>query len=731
MNLTTHWMQSDWCKALGWTFVHSLWQIAAIGLLLYIILRLIPGRSAHVRYTISTMAIWMIVITVLSTFIIMLPESNTIAESNGQLILVKIAGAYTLTDRISMWLETRMPMMLSIWFVGVIILMLRLAFSLIWVQYMRSVAAPLIPIQNVLNDLIYRLQIKIKPIISESGYVSSPVTIGHIKPVILFPIGIINQLNPQEVEAILTHELAHIIRRDYLSNLIQSFIETIFYYHPVTWWISNKVRTERENRADDLAISWCGDHVGYAKALITVQEMELGNAPSLAIGFASGKGAMLARIQRILHIPYKNHNQMEKTVLISLCSLFFLGFTLNSHTIPDQKNEKSSTPAEIVNVEVTSSDSIPSKGTYMIHKKTDSQDISIQVEDGDIKELKVDGKKIAPEQFNHYDEVIDELFGSMEAPPSADGFNFTMPAMPPMPLMPAMPDVPAMPGMHVMPCVPPMPPMPAMGMNEMELERMLGNGSNLEFLKANNLDNFIRGQMGDLMYLSDTLSPMDAKIIIIRNGDSTVISSPGFGWSALDLNNADSPVYKLDKDQWKKQQEEWKQNQEEWKEHQKEWKKNWEENAENWKSNWQEQQPPQMEAERERMRSEGDRMREEGDHMRAEGKRIREQSELNNNPNAFSGALADGLRREALGSNGVYGFLAPRMNMTDELIGEGLVQPGEEADILLTPDKLKINGKKMPENIHQKYLRMYEEQQGVELSGNSRVEFKTKSRRSM
>ena len=57
MNLISQWMQSDWSKALGWTFVHSLWQIAAIGLLLYIILRLIPGRSAHVRYTISTMAI--------------------------------------------------------------------------------------------------------------------------------------------------------------------------------------------------------------------------------------------------------------------------------------------------------------------------------------------------------------------------------------------------------------------------------------------------------------------------------------------------------------------------------------------------------------------------------------------------------------------------------------------------------------------------------------------------
>ncbi len=720
MNLTTHWMQSDWCKALGWTFVHSLWQIAAIGLLLYIILRLIPGRSAHTRYTISTMAIWMIVITVLSTFIIMLPESKSITEISGQIVLVKIEGAYTLTDRISMWLETRMPMMLSIWFGGVILLMLRLAFSLIWVQYMRSAATSLFSIQTIVNDLIHRLQIKIKPIVSESGYVSSPVTIGHIKPVILFPIGIINQLNPQEVEAILTHELAHIVRRDYLSNLIQSFIETIFYYHPVTWWISNKVRTERENRADDLAISWCGDHVGYAKALITVQEMELGKAPSLAIGFASGKGAMLARIQRILHIPYKNHNQMEKTVLISLCSLFFLGFTLNSHTIQDQKNEKTSAPAEIVNVEVTSSDSIPSKGTYMIHKKTDNQDISIQVEDGDIKELKVDGKKIAPEQFNHYDEVIDELFGSMEAPPSAEGFNFTMPPMPPMPLMPAMPNMPAMPGMPAMPCVPPM---PAMGMNEME--PLIENGTmNLDALKGffhelqdgytMKIYNPTTGK--NFQILGDTtIVNGNNKIIIINDKDTSIISADGMNWSRSGNPAMYRDIYIQNSDNWKQQQQAWK-------EQEKELKKHWEENAQQWKNNWGEQQQ-QMKAEQERMRSEGDRMREQGD-------KIRQESQEYMNSDDYNRALEGALNRE-LETPRAFSFMAPRMGMTDEMIEEGLVQPGEEAEVILTPDKLKINGKKMPENIHRKYLRMYEEQQGVELSGKSRVEFRTKSRRSM
>src|SRR5688572_23211870 len=115
MNLTTSWMQSEWTKALGWTFVHSLWQIALIGLILFVGLRLIPGRSAHTRYTISTLSLWLIVVMALATFIIMLPDSRTITEVAGRLVMVGTTEPISLADKISAWLEVRMPMMLTIW----------------------------------------------------------------------------------------------------------------------------------------------------------------------------------------------------------------------------------------------------------------------------------------------------------------------------------------------------------------------------------------------------------------------------------------------------------------------------------------------------------------------------------------------------------------------------------------------------------------------------------------
>ena len=704
MNFLNEWMQSDWLKALGWTFVHSLWQIAITGLLLYIILRLIPGRSAHVRYTISTFAIWLVVIMALSTFIIMLPDQKVITEVTGQVVLMNTTQPLSMATRLSIWLESHMPMMLTIWLGGVMILLVRLLMSIGWVSHMRSTAVVSDELQQTLEDIVHRLHLKVRPVTSISHYVHSPVTIGHLKPLILFPIGIINQLTPGEVEAILTHELAHIVRRDYLSNLIQSFIETLFYYHPVIWWMSAVVRTERENRADDLAVSWCGDQLGYVKALMTVQEMQDKQSPLLAIGFASRKGAMLARIQRILHIPYKNHNQMEKTVLLSLCSLCFLAFTLTSDAKNDQQDQKEKIAITRTATITTAADTIPTDGTYRIHKKTDEQEINIEVENGNIKELEIDGKEIQPENYDDYEVIIDELFGSMDAPPSMEGFHFEMPPMPPMPDMEGF-----------MTPMPPMAPMPPMG--EMEFRHFYNDGNNIILGNGQNLKHKI---------WTDSLG--QTRVIILGDdGDSSVIMTPGNGYrffhgdiapEALEQLKLKEKEWKLYSKDWEKHGKEWEKHGEEWQKMAEEWKKNWENNSQEWQNNWRMQEDELRHLQRE--------LEENAHRLHGEGMKER----FHMKEGQIYG-LQDEHLAEELARGRVYGLRIPHMNMTDAMIEEGLIEPGEEAEIQLTPDKLKINGKKMDSETHKKYLRMYESQQGIELSGNSRVEFKTKTRRSM
>ena len=707
MNFLEAWMQSGWVKALGWTFVHSLWQITIIGFLLFVILRMIPGRSAHVRYTISTLAIWTIVITALSTFLIMLPGKAPARELAGQLILIKTDTALSFTDKVTIWLESYMPMMLTVWIGGVLILLIRLLISLGWITHMKSTAEVSDALQQSLDLILQRLRIRMNIQVSESRYISSPFTFGHLKPVILFPVGLINQLTPSEVEAVLTHELAHIVRRDYLSNLIQSFIETLFYYHPVTWWISRVVRTERENRADDLAIKWCGDHLGYAKALLSVQEMQLAQQPLLAIGFSSSKGALLHRIQRILHIPNKNHNQMEKTVLLSLCSLCFLAFTLtgNGREQEQDKMQPSAVEKKFIAQLTPVSDTIPSEGTYRIHKKTDEQEISIEVEDGNIIELEIDGKKIEPADHGAYDDVIHGLFGEIEAPRPMHGYRYAIPSVP---------GVPGMPGMIAIPPMSPMPPMPPM--EAIELERIYEGGA--PFIAGG--DGFFKHRI-----VIDSLNP--SRIVIFGNdGDTTYFLSPG---GRVDFFEGDAPAFHFNQEEWQKHNEEWQRWAEEWKQNAKrqeghaeewkkateEWRKEWKENSKEWEKEHKHHQDAMKELER-LYHNDGTRMRIGGVYGQG-GAELKELEEI--------------MGAEGIGRSHVYALRAPGLNMADAMIQDGLIDRGEEADILLTPDKLKINGKRMDDETHQKYLRMYEAQQGIELSGNSRVEFKTKSRRSM
>ncbi len=103
----------------------------------------------------------------------------------------------------------------------------------------------------------------------------SPATLGFLRPVILLPPAVALGVTPQQLEALLAHELAHIRRHDYLVNVLQMLAETLFFYHPAVWWASRRIRVERELCCDDIAVDACGDAVGYAQALTKVARLQV------------------------------------------------------------------------------------------------------------------------------------------------------------------------------------------------------------------------------------------------------------------------------------------------------------------------------------------------------------------------------------------------------------------------------------------------------------------------
>jgi len=294
---------------LGWALLHFLWQGAVIGLLLAAANLLLQRAEARLRYAAACVALVLMLGAVVSTFVWMLPPSapevgpprsldltfQTIAPS-----VVKAAPAISIDSpfRWKPWLDSHLTWLVSIWLTGVVILSLRIAGGWIFAQALKRRARPAEPPwQQTLTRLAIRFGIRGRIALCESVGARVPAVIGWLRPVILLPVSAMAGLTPQMIEAVLAHELAHIRRHDYLLNVLQTAVETILFYHPAVWWVGKKIRQERENCCDDLAVAACGDALMYARALTALEDIRCA-APRLAV--AATAGSLLMRIRRLV-----------------------------------------------------------------------------------------------------------------------------------------------------------------------------------------------------------------------------------------------------------------------------------------------------------------------------------------------------------------------------------------------------------------------------------------------
>jgi hypothetical protein len=249
-----------------------------------------------------------------------------------------------------------------------------------------------------------------------SNHIQSPVLIGQIKPVILFPISLINRLSPEEVEFILLHELAHYARCDWWANMLQSIVEVIFYYHPAVYYLSRLIREEREKCCDEFAISTMGGHhLAYAKTLIKLQEWENNPSPALALAFTGKNQIFVDRIKKILNMNHKKNVKSENMVIgmIIVLSLFFASReTIANHLHAFGASNYADRFFSFVSQDhnLTVKDSLPvRKESITIIRKDADKEVKMQMENGEIKQLEIDGKEISPEDYDKHQEITKEI----------------------------------------------------------------------------------------------------------------------------------------------------------------------------------------------------------------------------------------------------------------------------------------------------------------------------------
>src|SRR5436190_12604527 len=274
---------------LGWTLMHSLWQCALAAAGLAALLTVVPARAARSRYALSVATLLLMVALPLATGLRM-GSGPTWTD----------IGAQAFTTRMRAAVEPALPWAVALWLGGVLLLSARLASGLLATWRLAIAGTRPVPEawRQALGRLATRLRVSRPVRLLASALIEVPAVIGWWRPVILIPVSVLagGGLTPLQLDALLAHELAHVRRHDYLVNLLQTAVETLLFYHPAVWWVSTRVREEREHCCDDLAVAACGDARVYATALLRTEQLRA--APALALG--AGGGSLLGRVRRLL-----------------------------------------------------------------------------------------------------------------------------------------------------------------------------------------------------------------------------------------------------------------------------------------------------------------------------------------------------------------------------------------------------------------------------------------------
>lgn len=285
-------------QALGWALVHFVWKGALIGMATALSLRLLQGASPQSRYALLCVSLLLCLgVPVLDMY----RGVEAAALTSGWL---RMSGSHVMPaidPRAQFAIEDALPWLVAAWMVGVAVMSCRLATGLLWVRRIGH-ALPDWPDtrwQDYASALAARCGLSRPVTLRRAAHLSTPLTIGWWRPLVLIPASLLTRMPPDLLEAVIAHEIAHIKRADYLVNLLQSVIESLLFYHPAVWWLSRQIRIERECVADQVAATLIQNPRRLALALEQLDILQSTHVEYASVAQLAQGGHLLDRIKRL------------------------------------------------------------------------------------------------------------------------------------------------------------------------------------------------------------------------------------------------------------------------------------------------------------------------------------------------------------------------------------------------------------------------------------------------
>jgi beta-lactamase regulating signal transducer with metallopeptidase domain/sporulation protein YlmC with PRC-barrel domain len=291
-------------QSLGWALLHFLWQGTAVAALAAAAMALC--RRASSRYLLGVSALVLMLLAPLATFLFYSQQHSSVADTakSSALVLTSaqakdqvVASGVAQRSSVAPSLDA-LPWLVEAWLLGVAFFSLRSAGGFLLIERERRKRSTVVGprVLEICYTLQDQLGLQRAIAYCECAWLQAPAVIGWFRPIVFLPATALTGLSEEQLQAVIAHELAHILRFDPFVNVFQVCVETLLFYHPAIWWLNKRIRAEREHCCDDVAVTLCGNAVEYARALTLMEEWR--SAPVFAM--AANRGPLTERIVRVL-----------------------------------------------------------------------------------------------------------------------------------------------------------------------------------------------------------------------------------------------------------------------------------------------------------------------------------------------------------------------------------------------------------------------------------------------
>jgi bla regulator protein BlaR1 len=283
--------------SVGWTLLHFVWQGALLGIATALALALLRKARPEHRYNVACAALLACVLWPAAELCLRLQGGNMITAQMrfADALLVNAAGVGA--GGLLAWLQAQLLWIVGIWALCAVLLTVRMALGLLWIRRTERTQGSHAQLQATLSRMAVSFGVTRMVRLRVVEHLASPLTAGWWRPLVLVPAALVSGMPPELLEALLAHEMAHVRRLDYLVNLGQNVVEILLFYHPAVWWMSGRIRAERELIADDLAARHMAEPRTLARALSELERMQFSGAQ---LALAANGGDLLARVKRLV-----------------------------------------------------------------------------------------------------------------------------------------------------------------------------------------------------------------------------------------------------------------------------------------------------------------------------------------------------------------------------------------------------------------------------------------------